>query len=1006
MKLKDILNKICKISIVIDAFSFILLLASLIVSLVNKDLFFLCFIALGLATISLVVSIILIKKKINMINNETNKFQEDVKNELYLLETQQKGESNNSAIQEFKDINAEINQVRKVFEGRDYLNLDLSSSNLNHDCVFDGVLTLASFKDELNNALTKTNLYRLALCLISLDEPNNNFSKEVFYKLKDAIKEQLNPQYIGLYNENTYAVYFTFVSSISTSKYKLENLVKSFHYVKNVEDSVIVYGAKVGISFYPYVSKNELFKFAEVALAKSQGVNVYLPEYSTEFIIDLKDLSLQEKYRRSIAVLEKLKYLVSNADTTAKLLDTMKYGIMSIVNLFGIDDGGILEYNPIDKTYHCIYEYARNEKNFTFSLLKDFTKEEFHDFEMMFDNDGSFYGTIHDDFPVPVRSLLDNLNIEYFYDTRIESFNDTLGYIFLHGTNSKPCPFTIQDKQCLFSLTNFIAMTLARKRLLDKNMRSDAFISALLRREQKYAYAIDEKDYSLTYVSDNLAKKYKNAYVGNKCYKAFDEELDGPCVNCPLKEGRTAILRPLIGESLFASILTRHYQNKKETCIMIENVEPVDNNISSKELSPLLQIFNKLRYTRDINEALKNQQKTGYILLFTINDYANLVKKISKIPVNKALILLVKRLQSYGYDNSIYHYNDSTLAFNYDNGTHKLILDEAEKIYSILKEEIILDDNMKLDLGYKAGVISYPNDFISESVTSLTEKVLAKMEKMEEGRLFEEGVKNYRALDRKKYVLECIDDAVLKDTFEIYIQPIIDVKTNTPYAGEVLLRLNDKERGQIPPREFVSLASQTGRMFQVEQSIIAAIGNLYRNHGLGIFSSRGVNHLSINISEDSALNPLFFEKVSQLNERYKFPSKFLRFEFQAKLLKNHIEWFKDLFAKLHSINITVSMDGFNMDNDVNEVLTKLDLDEVKLGYNCVREFSNNVRPLSSFDYLRDLSNTKGFTFTGEGIEKENQIELLKKLNITSLQGYYFAKPMPKEEYIKYLNFGN
>ena len=1004
MKLEEHKSKVKRLVFLVDGLTLIVFLTISILSIFLFPSFYILLIGAVVAFLIFGGMQFYAYKMNSKIETDSKNVMKAIQNEFLSIQRSEEIGEQKFLLEEHQKLFDLGRETSALYKGRDYQQKDLSSMDIEYQYAKDDLVTMETFHAILKKALTISGLYRLGVFLIRLSEDQNRFSEKAFEELKQSILEVYHPSVIALYDDRTYAIYRPFLSSSSIILERAHLITKEFHHLDvNEQDNIIIYYAKIGIALYPYVSSENLVTYAKKALDETESVRLFIPNYSHDFLENLQSISSNERQRRAVSALESLHNRLEGMSSPEHIRDTIQHTIMEITTMFGFEDGGYLLYSPAEKAYHCVFEFSNNTENISFRQKEKYDKKELEPYDQMFDRDDSFYGVNGDDFPFMVRNLFDNFNIKYFYHARIKYLQDTLGYIFFNGYDHIPTMMTLQDKQSLYTITNILASMICSYQNIEEQQRTDSILSSTLRREQKTCYMVHEKDYRLTYVSQNLQTIYPNAKKGNICYKVFGgEEQNEPCLHCPLKEGRCAMDRPGLGEEIVGSVLTRFHLKDMEACILLESVIPLDRQIQSKELSPVLQIFNRLRLIRDLTEEVK--EKTGYVFFFHISNYGDIVKNCTKIAAERQLLNIVKVLQSYGYESNIYHYHEATFALLFSSYTRKNVLDEAEKIFGIL-QEIPREEIGNKELEYHSFLLSYPSDFLGESITSVIEKNLKDCLGIEKSRLYLPGSKDaYRSLDRKTYVLECIDEAILKDGFEIYLQPIVSSKDETPAGAEILLRLNDSMRGFISPREFVPLASENGKMFQIEQSLIASLGELWRTYGFNIFSSRGVNHISVNISKDSALHPDFYNKTATLVRRYKFPKGFLRFEFQASLLKTEFNVLNPLIDQLKCLGISIAMDAFNLENDMNEILTQLPLDEVKLGHDCIKDFTNGTRSKESFTYIEQIGAKKGFTLTAEGVESKEQVEILKEMNILLYQGFYFAKPMSKDEYIQYLNF--
>ena len=150
--------------------------------------------------------------------------------------------------------------------------------------------------------------------------------------------------------------------------------------------------------------------------------------------------------------------------------------------------------------------------------------------------------------------------------------------------------------------------------------------------------------------------------------------------------------------------------------------------------------------------------------------------------------------------------------------------------------EPMTGDKDTFRIEFHASLIPYPGDILDiEQFDSAVSTTLEDAKNIGLNNLYIYGEKDVRKLNREDYILDIIKDAIAKDKFEVFLQPILRISDRKPIGAEALLRLNDPARGYIPPSEFVPIAVKNNMMFEIEQYIIDSIGELWKAHGYEIF---------------------------------------------------------------------------------------------------------------------------------------------------------------------------
>ena len=370
----------------------------------------------------------------------------------------------------------------------------------------------------------------------------------------------------------------------------------------------------------------------------------------------------------------------------------------------------------------------------------------------------------------------------------------------------------------------------------------------------------------------------------------------------------------------------------------------------------------------------------------------------------KILQELLRRFEVLDFQDEVYRYNKTTLALILKRYTRKEVLTLVENIFNKMIEPMTGDkDTFRIE--FHASLIPYPGDILDiEQFDSAVSTTLEDAKNIGLNNLYIYGEKDVRKLNREDYILDIIKDAIAKDKFEVFLQPILRISDRKPIGAEALLRLNDPARGYIPPSEFVPIAVKNNMMFEIEQYIIDSIGELWKAHGYEIFQQIGVTNISINISSNSITNPDFIARVSALLNKHRFPSGFLKFEVNEGVVVDNLQTVRNVMLILKEKGVSWAIDNYGMSVQSNKVFQDLAVDQLKVDRTCIMDIERSQRSKVALSYIVDFAKESKFGLVAEGVETEGQFSILKDMNFDEAQGYLFSKPIPIREYLKYLNF--
>lgn len=259
------------------------------------------------------------------------------------------------------------------------------------------------------------------------------------------------------------------------------------------------------------------------------------------------------------------------------------------------------------------------------------------------------------------------------------------------------------------------------------------------------------------------------------------------------------------------------------------------------------------------------------------------------------------------------------------------------------------------------------------------------------------------SLKRAEAILELLRDAVLNDGLEVHYQPIYSVKEQRFATAEALVRLrNTQALGRVSPEEFIPIAERNG--------LITALGEVVC-HKVCRFASeanlpgQGVRCIEINLSAVQAVDANLPNQLSGVIQKYHIKPEFLNFEITETSAVQSGAMLADNMRTLREMGVTFSMDDFGTGYSNLSQMADTAFDIVKLDkslvWPCFGE-ERNVKAECILGNVAAMLRTLGIATVAEGIETREMAEHLSALNVDYLQGYYFARPMPEQNYLQFL----
>jgi diguanylate cyclase (GGDEF)-like protein len=253
---------------------------------------------------------------------------------------------------------------------------------------------------------------------------------------------------------------------------------------------------------------------------------------------------------------------------------------------------------------------------------------------------------------------------------------------------------------------------------------------------------------------------------------------------------------------------------------------------------------------------------------------------------------------------------------------------------------------------------------------------------------FFEAEMDARLQARRKLERE-LRKALAQGEFQIYYQPIINLKDNRVTAFEALLRWNHPERGLVMPDDFVPVAEDIG--------LIGPIGEWVLRQACAEAAAwpRGIR-VAVNVSPSQFRKPLVPTVVQALAAAGLHASR-LDLEITESVLLQNNEATMTMLRQLHDIGVRISMDDFGTGYSSLSYLQSFPFDKIKIDRSFVTDREASSDSAAIVRAIAGLGSNLGMKTTAEGVETREQLDWLRSEGCTELQGHYFSRPRPAKD---------
>lgn len=239
--------------------------------------------------------------------------------------------------------------------------------------------------------------------------------------------------------------------------------------------------------------------------------------------------------------------------------------------------------------------------------------------------------------------------------------------------------------------------------------------------------------------------------------------------------------------------------------------------------------------------------------------------------------------------------------------------------------------------------------------------------------------------------------------FSLYYQPQVNCTSGDVEGFEALIRWRHPEKGIIPPVEFIQHAESTGLILPIGEWVIEQAFQqveTWFQHGISGCT------LSINISPRHFLHEKLVPFLKKCLQTYDvIPQQFVIEITENVAIGDYLAAQKRI-AELHKLGFKVSVDDFGTGFSAFIYLQHFAIDEIKIDRQFILDIESNQKSLGIVKTILDLAKLLDLRVVVEGVETETQLKLLQTIGCETIQGYYYARPLPTEEIEHWLHTRN
>ena len=248
---------------------------------------------------------------------------------------------------------------------------------------------------------------------------------------------------------------------------------------------------------------------------------------------------------------------------------------------------------------------------------------------------------------------------------------------------------------------------------------------------------------------------------------------------------------------------------------------------------------------------------------------------------------------------------------------------------------------------------------------------------------------------RRQSVESALSRGLDEGSFEVYYQPTYRID-RTLHGAEALIRMHDREMGNLYPDEFIPVAEQIGLIDDIDDFVLEEVCKFLQT---GIPQKAGMDCINVNLSVLQCMRPSFLERICGIVEKYGIEKSLINFEITESISADDYDRLSAVIRQLKEQGFKFSMDDYGTGYSNVSAVFSLNLDVVKLDKSLLWNAEKSELGMIILSNTIQMILQMRKEILAEGVETADQIELLIGLKVDYLQGFYFSRPIPKEEFV-------
>ncbi len=408
-------------------------------------------------------------------------------------------------------------------------------------------------------------------------------------------------------------------------------------------------------------------------------------------------------------------------------------------------------------------------------------------------------------------------------------------------------------------------------------------------------------------------------------------------------------------------------------------------------------------YAEDMRRSFENEKPVKLILI-NIANYEALRDMIGYSGMKEMLYqvtgILTDLVKRHKIQTDMYYIGNGTFRLTFEERYFHELETYAEELNEYLKPNLKLKQ-MEVNLLACVCIVNCPEDISDVDSLFAFGKALNSETYVGEV-LYADSLLRVGHYDVKRDIDRILENAISNHKFEVYYQPIYSVKAEQFQSAEALLRLRDETYGFISPEVFIPAAEKNGTIHKIGEYVLEEVCHFIASQE---FKELGMEYIEVNLSVAQCMEQGLSRKIIEMLKKYQISTRSINLEITETAYSFSQNIMMENLKNLTKAGIRFSLDDYGTGYSNMQRIALMPFDLIKLDKSFTNVEGNTKMRIVLENTIQMIKNM-GMETVVEGVETAEMVKTFSDLQCEYIQGYYYSKPLPKEEFVKFIKNAN